>query len=157
MLKKIRFNDKDHLYILGDLFDRGGSEADPVGVYHTLLALGEQVTFIRGNHDTWLAVYIKEYYQSSTKRRAGFREYYYNSFRLMCDRLPQVDMLEIADTVLNWPLQICVNINEQNFLFAHAMTSPVGVHEPEDFYLMGTSKDYKYLRRGVQNAFCCRG
>ena len=151
MLKKIKFSDQDHLYILGDIFDRGGSEADPVGVYHTLLGLGEQVTFIMGNHDEWLAVYIKKYYQSDPDKREVLREYYYNSFRLMRDRLSQADMLEIADTVLKWPLQICVSINEQKYLFAHAMTSPVDVHEPEDFYLMGTSKDYKYLKNGIDS------
>ncbi|MCR5236948.1 MAG: metallophosphoesterase [Lachnospiraceae bacterium] len=149
MLKKIRFSDQDHLFILGDLFDRGGSEADPVGVYHTLLGLGENVSYIKGNHDLWLANYIKEYYQLPPKKRAVFREYYYNSFRLMYSRLTQVDMLEIADTVLKWPLQKSVVIEGQKYLFAHAMTSPEDQSEDEDHYLMGLSLDFKFLRNGI--------
>ncbi len=149
MLKKIKFGDSDHLYVLGDLFDRGGSEADLVGVYHTLLGLGERVTYIKGNHDSWLAAYIKEYYGLNPKKRSGFRECYFNSFCLMCERLPQADMLEIADTMEKWPLQICASINEQKYLFAHAMTSPVDVQESKDYYLMGTSKGYKFLRNGI--------
>ena len=52
----------DHLYLLGDLFDRGGAAADPVEVYFTVLGLGASCTAVEGNHDRWLAAYIRSYY-----------------------------------------------------------------------------------------------
>lgn len=58
LLQKINLTEKDHLYLLGDLFDRCEDHADPVGVYFQMLGLGEQCTVIRGNHDHWLANYI---------------------------------------------------------------------------------------------------
>ena len=155
--KKIKFGNSDHLYVLGDIFDRSGSEADPVGVYYTLLGLGDRVTYIKGNHDAWLADYIKEYFGLNPKKRDGFREYDYNSFRLMRDRLPQIDMLEIANTVEKWPLQISVITEGEEYLFAHAMTSPKEVHEEEDYYLMGTTLDFKFLRNGIEGAISICG
>ena len=62
LLQKINLTEKDHLYLLGDLFDRCEDHADPVGVYFQMLGLGEQCTVIRGNHDHWLANYIFRYY-----------------------------------------------------------------------------------------------
>ena len=150
MLKNIKFNDGDHLYVLGDIFDRSGNDADPVGVYFTLLGLGDQCTFIQGNHDVWLAKYIKEYYQRTPKERDRLGKYYYNSFELMDSRLTQVDMLEIADAVLKWPLQISAVVEGQSYLFAHAMTSPEDVQEDADYYLMGTQLSFKYLRNGIR-------
>ena len=54
LLQKINLTEKDHLYLLGDLFDRCEDHADPVGVYFQMLGLGEQCTVIRGNLDHWL-------------------------------------------------------------------------------------------------------
>lgn len=149
MLNKIKFNDRDHLYVLGDIFDRSGNDADPAGVYFTLLELGERCTFIQGNHDVWLAKYIKEYYQRTPKERNRLRKYYYNSFDLMNSRLTQVDMLEIAGTISEWALQISAVIEGQNYIFAHAMTSPEDVREDDDYYLMGTQLSFNFLCNGI--------
>ena len=67
LLQKINLTEKDHLYLLGDLFDRCEDHADPVGVYFQMLRLGEQCTVIRGNHDHWLANYIFRYYSREEK------------------------------------------------------------------------------------------
>lgn len=81
LLQKINLTEKDHLYLLGDLFDRCEDHADPVGVYFQMLGLGEQCTVIRGNHDHWLANYIFRYYGREEKDRALLQPYPYNSFR----------------------------------------------------------------------------
>ena len=41
----------DHLFILGDIFDRSSSAPDPFGVYFNILKLEDKCTMIRGNHD----------------------------------------------------------------------------------------------------------
>ena len=69
LLRQISFGADDHIYILGDLFDRGGEDADPVGVYFTIRELGERCTALRGNHDQWLAAYIRNYYSLSEREQ----------------------------------------------------------------------------------------
>ena len=47
--------------------------------------------------------------------------YWYNSFELMKDRLTPVDMLNLADLILELPLQVEREIDGKQYLFAHAM------------------------------------
>lgn len=69
MLEKINFSEEDHLFLLGDLFDRNPYEPDPMGVYFNVLKLGNRCTVIRGNHDVWLAEYIIDYFNMPEKKR----------------------------------------------------------------------------------------
>ena len=62
LLEKMDLKEDDHLYLLGDLFDRCMDHPDPAGVYFQVLKLGKKCTVIRGNHDHWLANYIFLYY-----------------------------------------------------------------------------------------------
>lgn len=55
MLEKIGFSKEDHLFLLGDLFDRNSNEPDPIGVYFNALKLEDRCSVVRGNHDAWLA------------------------------------------------------------------------------------------------------
>ena len=48
MLEKIGFSQEDHLYLLGDLFDRNSWEPDPIGVYFNMLKLENRCTVVRG-------------------------------------------------------------------------------------------------------------
>ena len=83
ILNQIHLTRADELIVLGDIFDRGGMEADPVGVYFALSGIQGKCSWIRGNHDQWLAEYIQEYYGRNGKRRKKMRPYAYNSFELM--------------------------------------------------------------------------
>ena len=51
---------QDEIVLLGDVFDRGGGNPDPVGVYFSILRLSMNVNvkWVRGNHDHMLAEYI---------------------------------------------------------------------------------------------------
>ena len=62
MLTLISPSMQDRIILLGDLFDRGGADPDPVGVYHRISGLNTNVKWIRGNHDQLLAEYIHAYY-----------------------------------------------------------------------------------------------
>lgn len=62
ILEQIQPTCDDDVIVLGDLFDRGGDEADPLGVYFMLSGLQGNYIWIRGNHDQWLADYIKRYF-----------------------------------------------------------------------------------------------
>lgn len=137
MLKQISFGKTDHLYLLGDLFDRGGGEADPAGVYLTVLGLGEQCTVVRGNHDQWLADYIR-YYEGLPKwDPEKCWPYFYNSHDLLRGRFNSAELLRLADFVYTFPLQTGFELGGQKYLFAHVMTSPPGSLKKRDYYLMG--------------------
>ena len=86
LLEKIDLKEDDHLYLLGDLFDRCMEHPDPVGVYFQVLKLGKKCTVIRGNHDHWLANYIFRYYGMDERDRTLLQPYPYNSFHLLQER-----------------------------------------------------------------------
>ena len=109
LLELINLSEQDTLYILGDVFDRADYAPDPVGVYFNILKLGARCQVLRGNHDTWLADYILDYYDRLEKKKK-LLPYTYNSFELMSQRLTPVDMQNLAKYIMSWPLQIELNI-----------------------------------------------
>lgn len=142
LLDRIRFGPEDHLFLLGDLFDRGAPRPDPVGVYFTVIGLGRRCTVVAGNHDRWLADYIRAFYGTEEKSRKKCGSYSYNSFALMSGRLTRVDMLELADWILQLPLQVEAELGGEKLLFAHAMTSAPGEPQPDGYYLTGGDKAF---------------
>ncbi len=147
LLKRLDFNMDDRLYIAGDIFDRG-SVSDPLGLYHSILRLGEQCVVIRGNHEQALAEYIIHYYNTPERRRKKLLPYKYNSFELLRGRLTQRDMLDLAEWMLNLPLQIEATIGEAKYLIAHARTAPPDELHSQKFYL-STPLDEEYLTNGI--------
>ena len=61
----------------------------------------------------------------------------YLSFAMLQRRLTPVDLLQLADFVDGFPLQVGLELGEKNYLFAHAMTFPPGKGKKKDYYLMG--------------------
>lgn len=55
LLDKINFSEDDHLYVLGDILDRG---FDPIGVIRDIMSR-KNITFILGNHDFLLYLMVK--------------------------------------------------------------------------------------------------
>ena len=112
VLDQIDISVDDELIVLGDLFDRGGANPDPVGVYFILSGIQGKCTWIRGNHDQWLADYIKKYYSGPKKKRQKISPYTYNSFDIMRQRITEIDLLNLADFILGLPLQKEIVIEE---------------------------------------------
>lgn len=137
VLKQINIAADDELIVLGDLFDRCGAAPDPVGVYFTLSGLQGKCTWIRGNHDQWLADYIRKYYSVSERRRQKMSPYPYNSFAIMRRRMTEADLLQLADLILGLPLQKEMVIGGRYYLLAHAMTSYPSVPQAKEYYMMG--------------------
>lgn len=150
ILKQIELKPDDELIVLGDVFDRGADKPDPVGVYFELCKIQEKCIWVRGNHDQWLADYIKNFYSKSERKQQRLQPYWYNSFELMKNRLTPVDMLNLADLILGLPLQVEKEINGKNYLFAHAMTFKPGITENAEFFLMGNNQYVSFLFDGVE-------
>lgn len=150
LLKMISPTMQDQVFLLGDLFDRGGVEPDPVGVYFRISGLNTNVKWIRGNHDQLLAEYIYSYYGTVSRKRDGLQPYRYNSFDLMKDRLVEVDMLNLADLIMNLPLHIEIEIDSVKYLLAHSMTfDPAQGEQETQAYLEGSGDMQEYWERGV--------
>ncbi|MCM1087796.1 MAG: metallophosphoesterase [Muribaculaceae bacterium] len=149
ILEQIQPTDSDKVIVLGDIFDRGGEDANPVDVYFMLSGLQGDCIWIRGNHDHWLAYYIKKYFSLPERKREKMPPYFYNSFDLMKQRMTETDMLELADLICGLPLQKEINIDGKKFLFAHAMTSYPSIREADNYYMMGSPELETFFLSGI--------
>lgn len=147
LLKMIEFSKDDKLFILGDLFDRSDYNPNPVDLYFKVMELGDNCSMIRGNHDEWLAAYILKYYQMPEWKRRKTEPYQYNTFRCLTRRLVEVDIQNLARQILTWPLQLSVQVNNEKYLLAHAMTSKPECAENKYYYLIGKLCMEKGLQR----------
>ena len=148
ILKKISVSPNDHVYLLGDLFDRCETRPDPVGVYFNVLKLGDRVTVVAGNHDIWLAQYIDEYLATPERKREKLRPHHYNTFSLMRERLTDVDLNAISEFIKNFPLQIELGIAGEKYLLAHAQTCNPEVKENVSYHVMGNGDD-SFFSHGI--------
>lgn len=149
VLGRIKMKPQDELIVLGDVFDRGSKEPNPVEVYFMLLGIPGRLTWIRGNHDQWLADYIEEFFSKSEKKQRKMTPYSYNTFEIMRERLTQIDMINMAESIHQLPLQKEIAIGNNKYLFAHAMTShPKVIHE-RYYYLMGNCLLETYFYEGI--------
>ena len=150
LLKVLNLSSEDKLFILGDVFDRAGYTPDPVGLYFNILRLGDKCQVIRGNHDQLLAEYIVNYCETREKKRKFLEPYGYNSFDIIANRLTVVDMYDMANNILEWPLQVEVVIEGKKYLMAHAMTDAPGkIHNPR-YYLEGEGDSGFFLETGIE-------
>lgn len=104
---------------------------------------------LRGNHDHWLANYIFHYYGSNERDRALLQPYPYNSFHLLQERLTEVDLKELAEYILSWPVQVEIEVDGQPYLLAHACTAEPGKWKLDNYYLMGDLWYKVFLHEGV--------
>ena len=149
MLKKIGFNiDADQLILLGDLFDRADYNPKPMELYHKILELEDCCTIVRGNHEEMLGRFIYDYLDVQEGRRGGFA-YDYNTFSLLRRKMTDRDLEILADWLLGFPLQTELELGEEKYLFAHAMTSLPKQEQEEDYYLMGGDLGFSYLKNGL--------
>lgn len=150
LLREIHFTESDQLYILGDLFDRSLHEPDPVGVYFSMLELGDACVVVRGNHDEWLASYLWDYCRRTERERMRMQPYSYNSFALLQERLPVADLLTLAERIKSWPLQISFTLEGTDYLLAHAQTALPWERREDDYYLLGEAQDDGWAEKGIE-------
>lgn len=152
MLAQIALAPEDEVILLGDIFDRG-VEPEPMETYFTVLGLGAQCTWIKGNHDQWLGEYIRRWLTCSEKERQRMWAYPYNTFELLQGRMTEVDLLHLADHIQSLPLQKTLCLDGKKYLFAHAQTShPLKRAKKAELYLMGGCGFWSFehfLKNGV--------
>lgn len=132
MLEQIRFSkEKDMLYIVGDLFDRGN---EPYQLYREVVRLGESVNCIRGNHDHWLALRIYSFLGLGD--RTDFPTCY-NTFKLLKEQVTETELKEIADFIMLMPLYLEIEVDGKAYQLAHAQTYDNPQEKSEEDFLLG--------------------
>ena len=149
ILKNIKFNSNDKLYILGDIFDRGGITADPYGLYQHISQLGNMIPIL-GNHDCW----VKDHLRNAMSGKSNMLPYHYNTVSLLCEQMKtEKEFDEFCNWIESFPIQLEIEIDGEKMLLAHAQTThPDDVtNKDKDYFLMGNNIDFQYLKNGIEN------
>lgn len=115
MLRLIQFSENDHLYILGDVVDRG---PDPIALLQQVIIMVKagSVTMLLGNHELWMLEHLlwgdplvkKEWYHNGGQTTM-------EEFRV----LPREDKLAIRDFLKSLPPHLELEVNGQRFYLVH--------------------------------------
>ena len=138
LLDKVKFDkDKDHLFLLGDLFNRGDEPIEAWTTYLDLKASG-CVTPLIGNHELFTLEAIHGYMRSGR-----LDDYFSDTYG---DRIG-----EVVDELMSWQLQVSVELNGESILMAHGMTylpKEAVLHDAWDFALPRRGLD-DYFENGI--------
>lgn len=75
--------------------------------------------------------------------------YPYNSFQMLRERLTEVDLKQMAERILSWPVQLEIEVDGQPYLLAHACTAEPGKWKLDQYHLMGDLWYKVFLHEGV--------
>ena len=128
MLEEINFSDKDELYILGDIVDRG---PDAFSVFDYIVS-HDNVYLIMGNHEKMMMDFIRSvnynvaYSKGLTygpNARYQYQLWMNNGGGITYDQLlekSEEEQQKIIETFDNLPFYKTVEVNGQKFLLCHA-------------------------------------
>lgn len=117
MLFKIHFSQSDHLYIIGDVVDRG-----PHGIkLLQFIRRQENITLLMGNHEMML---LEALHQLGTPDAADwFDPATYAELR----RLSRADCQNLIPYLTSLPLSLTISAGGQKYLLVHACPPPQGI------------------------------
>lgn len=146
LLNKVRFNqEKDELYILGDICDRGPHNKE---MLEWAYEQSSNIHFLYGNHDDFLVTYMRKwedfiqsehiYQMNSIKSLDAYKyDFAYNNLWIMHNggigtfdyltSLPKSKREDIVDWIESWPLYYDINVNGQRYILVHAGLAPRGI------------------------------
>lgn len=113
MLDLISFSDKDKLYILGDIIDRG-----PCSIEMIKYVMGkENLIMLMGNHEHMMLDYINGCYEydSSTWHSNGGHKTYDEFLYLSIE-----ETQAISNWLANLPATLTITVNKQEYVLSHA-------------------------------------
>ena len=141
LLNKVKFDqEKDELYILGDICDRGPHNKEMLEWAYDQPA---SVHFLYGNHDDFLVTYMRKWesfikYQTDGENIDAYKyDFAYNNLWIMHNggigtfdyltSLPKSKREDIVNWIASWPLYYDINVNGQRYVLVHAGLAPRGV------------------------------
>ncbi len=135
LLKRIKFQDDDFMYILGDAADRG---PDGIKVYQHIIN-SSNMLMIKGNHDE---MFLNSILEERNKVDCGSKEnWFYNGGKPTYDNFQKLSMDEQDEIILFLkllPLYREITIEEREFILVHAGINPrcyelpLNKHKPYD-------------------------
>ena len=155
MLKIIDFdNEKDALYVLGDIFDRGEYPLQTYELIRTHQFQGENdlspgIHCVKGNHDSWLAKGLAAYLSGQSASS------FFNSLDIILNEAEDSKVMEILGWIMALPYQIELEYDSpygrKRYLLAHGMTEL-----PRDkywrvarYFTMADDLDFAYIKQGI--------
>lgn len=117
MLDKIHFSETDHLYILGDLIDKG---PEPIKLIFEIMNM-KNVTFLIGNHEKMMLEAIEDGDYVLWYNNSG---YYTES---LIDQLDEVQYKNMMHFINRAPYYKEIVVNDQKFFLSHA--EYINVHD----------------------------
>lgn len=121
MLEKINFSDKDTLYILGDIIDRG---PQPLEIYDYIKDK-ENIILLLGNHEEMFNNYYSETIQRTPwhTRNDDYRLWIANGGKTTETAFlarPSDEQEEIKNYLANLPYYKIVEVNDKKYILSHA-------------------------------------
>lgn len=132
--------EEDRLYIVGDIFDRG---MKPIELYEFIRKKGDSIIPLLGNHDLWLADFIRDY-------RDGLRgDYFYNTFEIIKKQMGNSELNELEGWIRKMPLFKEIEVNGEKIMLSHAQTFEKPEEMSDRDILLGRNIDVSYLMNGI--------
>ena len=111
MLELIDFSSEDHLYVLGDVIDRGNDSIKCLFKLHNM----ENVTILKGNHESMM----EDYYNSNGMNRLWLGNGGYHTLSEL-ERLKDKNVSETLDIIKTMKLYKLLEVNNNSFALVHA-------------------------------------
>lgn len=124
MLEQINFQEKDELYILGDIIDRGPQSAEML--WWALYDAPSNVHFLLGNHEDMVLAAANNYYNRDKIKLRPRDSWAYNYGFETLQQIRQFDKYhdkwekEILDWIDMLPFYYDIEVNKKRFILVHA-------------------------------------
>lgn len=115
MLQLIQFSEQDHLYILGDIVDKGPA---PIPLIQKIMSM-KNVTFLLGNHEKMLLNAIEENDYILWYNNGG----YYTESEI--DKLDEIQYNSMMHFLKRAPYYKEIEVNDHKFFLSHAQYTDV--------------------------------
>lgn len=113
MLRNIRFSKEDHLYILGDVVDRG---PEPIRLLKEIKT-ADNITLLYGNHEDMMLDFYKDKNLHNWHQWANNGGYVTQT---QFDYLPEEERAELLTWIESLPVTIELTVNNQEYVLGHA-------------------------------------
>jgi serine/threonine protein phosphatase 1 len=124
MLEQINFQEKDELYILGDIVDRGPQSAEML--WFATEEAPSNVHFLLGNHEDMILAAANNYYNRDIIELQPSDSWAYNYGFETLRQIRQFDKYhdkwekQILDWIDTLPFYYDIEVNEKKFILVHA-------------------------------------
>jgi serine/threonine protein phosphatase 1 len=119
MLELINFNENDNLYILGDVIDRG---PDGIAILQKIMNI-PNIHMLLGNHEYMMLGALNHPYDNCSSAKDNMDTWKINGYEPTINafmKLTEYEREEIFNYLQNVPLNIDIEVNNQNFKLVHA-------------------------------------